>query len=1213
MDSEHSSAPPEESVLHVEVAKKVDFPQALAERIRKVLDFDPQSGLAAIKHLRDYDISKVKDVLVDKLDDFIWTNVGRQLAKGEFTRAGFIDPDRAVKVVGFLRQNCETEVFASHGDGGDYIARKYEYTSKDLNLIRKMSESSDVDLTLLHRLGDQLSRGDRKVNEFQLESIASYLELAKRYPQIDDQLSRLIDTDKYYPDLYNRLISVGQSLADTTQVDLVMSIINEFPEAKKLSELFVYPSEVANPVMALSQLPTEELVRLSRLENISRVKNLFSGGSEVSYSLNMESIPEILKITDDSLLSEVVPLLIQADKIQNAQDRELKSAILAVNNICERIPVLRRMHADGINIASFMSDTYRSGLREGQYSNDILSSGYFETALVAETCADFLGLKDRDRKDFFEKNFKDLSYSLKSSGFVEQKISDGKSTAQWQEWNAVNNWSKGYINSPFGRHHELGLILITSGKRSIDEYLGSGSLTDTFRSDFSEFLGLISKTQPEYFLRNVDLEDDVLINSQRSKIIEGFLIGLSEVKIDLKGERFNDIFPVLSNELKRNGQFDDLIKQAFYAAYKFPLTEGFVRQNEEFRETSLDKRYDALIPDRKKYWSENARLLLPITETGWTLSNFDRFRSLVQNPETNYVLKTVSVDVLKQLVSGIGLKQENLFYTNAASIGWLAENLDDSELYGKFFRKILNEKPTMLNGSVDVIRGMSSEDAVKILSKPIYEERLVSSMTEFKNITPSLIKYYVLEDDKDKREKFKDAVIKFRQIVNQNYPIKTLGEGYDENFLAEMICLSFPGTTLDIVKAELANIEDYCDHLKNLILRKEGYYGQINSREKVALLRDETKPIDERTINLIKVIFASESNVQNVTDADDIKRSVTLWARLLNEAGATKQQELFEQYLPETISCIRASMGDKISVFTESMFGDTSQVEAQNNLLSKARELFGIYYKDNAPQAIENVLRENTSSVTELSRLLTPDKIKMLNRNILGGQMSEETKEEFADIITGVERDSKDVTQLSRLLAFMTERSIFAGSRGLRKSVASELGRIIMKDKEGLEIDPSVIIQGHVTKNAASYFAKTSAGICTAHDIELFKRPDHFHVNLTNNSGMVVGNIQGYITRQNGQPALIFRGFNPSTSLITSSNSDVLCDQMVDIVKQVATDNNITQVFIPEQDDWHRLTNRIGQGVDQYFAEKFYKPENQVSLRFAIRGNTAEVSKYYRI
>jgi hypothetical protein len=82
------------------------LPKSLGDRIREVINFDPVSGLEAIKHLKDFDLKKSQKELGDKLDDFIWEKFKRGIVKREFKDAGFSDPEKGVKVVDYMRKNC---------------------------------------------------------------------------------------------------------------------------------------------------------------------------------------------------------------------------------------------------------------------------------------------------------------------------------------------------------------------------------------------------------------------------------------------------------------------------------------------------------------------------------------------------------------------------------------------------------------------------------------------------------------------------------------------------------------------------------------------------------------------------------------------------------------------------------------------------------------------------------------------------------------------------------------------------------------------------------------------------------------------------------------------------------------------------------------------------------------------------------------------------
>lgn len=555
---------------------------------------------------------------------------------------------------------------------------------------------------------------------------------------------------------------------------------------------------------------------------------------------------------------------------------------------------------------------------------------------------------------------------------------------------------------------------------------------------------------------------------------------------------------------------------------------------------------------------------------------------------------------------------------NKNSLHWLRFGLSD-ENRKAFFKRILNEKPSSFNSCIAAFASIDAKDVDRVITEPLYNERLLKATKEFGNITPSLITAYIMNPNENAREEYREKVVNFRRDIHRNVPIKYLAEGPGGlDFLADMIALTFPSTNINQIKADLSRLSDQCEQVANLQIREQGYQGQIVSKEKEAFLRDPNKKIDEGVINLIKVIFADQQTPEYLAKGGDEKFAAEGWARLLVEAGSTNQNQLFDKDLNQVIACSRVSLGDKMAFFAEKMAGDTSQVSAKNTLLNKAKELFGIYYKDNAPAAIETFLTSHVEQANSLLAILSAKRLGSLEKNIANNKaMSEEDRLDFKEIISGLRQSASNPEQkinlLARLLAFMTERSIFAGGAGLRKAVSKESQKIVLKDKEGQEIDPNLIMTGYISKNAASFFAKNTAGVCTAGDFELFNRPDHFHVNLVNQEGIVLGNIQGYQFVKDGQPALLFRGFNPSDSFVSSANAEILCDQMVDMVKQIAADNNINQVFIPLQTTWHPLTNRAGLGeVADYFAKNFYRPEKAENFSFEIRLGKI-ITDFYRI
>ena len=70
---------------------------------------------------------------------------------------------------------------------------------------------------------------------------------------------------------------------------------------------------------------------------------------------------------------------------------------------------------------------------------------------------------------------------------------------------------------------------------------------------------------------------------------------------------------------------------------------------------------------------------------------------------------------------------------------------------------------------------------------------------------------------------------------------------------------------------------------------------------------------------------------------------------------------------------------------------------------------------------------------------------------------------------------------------------------------------------------------------------------------------------------------------------------------------------MVDIVKQFAADNQIADVFVAEQTQWHTLTNRVGEGVADYFQRTYMKSEKEVVFPYNVSSEGASIEKMYRL
>ena len=768
--------------------------------------------------------------------------------------------------------------------------------------------------------------------------------------------------------------------------------------------------------------------------------------------------------------------------------------------------------------------------------------------------------------------------------------------------------NQGAFWSFWKKSSDLEKKVITSNNENFFQLVVDGVPTN-------EFYRLVAQEDPKYFVENYNI--DQLSSDLDQRTLFRKIIIQTLIEKQTQTPHFQIVYRLLREEIADRGVISEPIKKLFNQGYGFEISEEFVKTLDQLVEQSKDDKYNPIIPDREAFWNENIRIYLAIRKLQWEVDGFERFRSLAQNPTVNQLLSEERYIVcLQQVASKIGLNLHNIFYVNSSSLLWIYDNRSDENCIA-FFKKILNEKPTSFNSCVSTFSQISASQGAMLFSDPLYQERLIQAIEEFKNVAPSLINGYVLEEDPDKRNDFREKVNEFRRRVHRNLPILVLAQDYEgRKIIADMVALSYPGTNPSEVLSQIEVAGDRCDDLEGLIIRDRGYVGKILSKEKEVVLKKPDEPIDEGVINLLRSIFSLSQEVTHPQDSE-AELASRGWSKLMKEAGSTKSEVFFSSAMSEAIACVRVAMGDKAEQFYEMISRDLSQVQTKAELLTKAKELFGIYYKDNAAEAIDHFLLTNLDVLERLLSQLSAKRIQALKNNIGSSKtISEAKRQEFGQIIANLEdpQNSEEKRKaLAGLLAFLSERGLIAGSQGLRKKVEKELEKLLLVDKEGGDtIDESLILKGYITKNAASFFAKNTAGICTAQDFELYHRSDHFHVNLVNQEDIVVGNIQGYVTEYEGERTLIFRGFNPSSSIISSTNSAVICDQMVDMVRQIAADNNIKLVLIPHQDNWHPLTNRVGEGVAEYFTSRFCKEENKVDFSFDVTSKNT-VTTFYKI
>lgn len=144
----------------------------------------------------------------------------------------------------------------------------------------------------------------------------------------------------------------------------------------------------------------------------------------------------------------------------------------------------------------------------------------------------------------------------------------------------------------------------------------------------------------------------------------------------------------------------------------------------------------------------------------------------------------------------------------------------------------------------------------------------------------------------------------------------------------------------------------------------------------------------------------------------------------------------------------------------------------------------------------------------------------------------------------------------------------------LRKSIQADVKKFVTIDGENVS-EKSIQLKAIVSKSKASFFAKASAGICTASDTQLFEREDHFHINIIDEEKQIcVGNVQAYIMPKGEEIYLLLRGINPSTNVLKDIDAKSFTEAIIERGKTFCRENNLKGLILSTQGNSIALSNR---------------------------------------
>ncbi len=554
-------------------------------------------------------------------------------------------------------------------------------------------------------------------------------------------------------------------------------------------------------------------------------------------------------------------------------------------------------------------------------------------------------------------------------------------------------------------------------------------------------------------------------------------------------------------------------------------------------------------------------------------------KKLAKNSEIRWLLGKAPLEGLKFAFENKLLTKTNFPYFSPEFV----ESLD------KFFdfQKKEKEKIDFLK---TLIHQYSPRVAQDVFLEGILEEKvslenkkeLFSFLEEMKGFSPLFFKKYQSLPEKE-RKNYLEKIKSLKKDFFKNKPVEITKENKEE--IGELIYLFYRPIEMSRrhIMSYLGIVPDRTADLKDYSFPEEGYEIKISPSLEMKL--KEGKELSKERIDFIFQTFsqAKQLTKEELNKEEKKEKEKRIKDVLIRLAKASPSFERPEDYAPLFSLLEReeiASLGErKPSLSPSSVYP----------YLGKSAEASGTLFKDYFEKKLKEFLKDKKDLQEELKKQILKHKI----------QFEKILKKEISPDIS-----SEEISSLLSSFAAEKPISYFRGliKKEIKKFESEEETKRRKEEKE---------LKLYLSKNIPSFFAKASAGICTARDIELFKRKDHFHLNLTEKKGgdeFIVGNIQGYFVERKGRKGILLRGINPTSDFLYEVHLPSLLKEIFEKIKEFAEKNNLSFILLSEQlGPWHALSNRA-EVYNTLKKQGYLKKE--VAFRYEIAELTT-ISKAY--
>ncbi|OGH93870.1 MAG: hypothetical protein A2538_03340 [Candidatus Magasanikbacteria bacterium RIFOXYD2_FULL_41_14] len=503
----------------------------------------------------------------------------------------------------------------------------------------------------------------------------------------------------------------------------------------------------------------------------------------------------------------------------------------------------------------------------------------------------------------------------------------------------------------------------------------------------------------------------------------------------------------------------------------------------------------------------------------------------------------------------------------------------DDEANWPFLKKLVAQYPSQFNTVIDTLTQIRDYKPAE------HTDEIFQALADLDAITPIIFERYRRADSKGKKELAR-KIKELKPNFFRNQPIKNILPKEDGEILAEMVYLAYTpiGMSFGDVQKFIGKLNDRTEDLAEFNIPEEGYDFIMETGKKFTL-KPGTR-LDPEKLRSARELFTDK--------APQSEEEILAVAKLLERTA--KAGSDFED---KDLSVLLSVMGSDQPV--RDFLERSANLTSANYyvFLNELKELLGVYFTDNYDQRLQNFLSANPKIEGRILKILSAPE----RRAILKKKLAEDGASVNWDTLNTRAEAAKTLALFIQTKTLKLTREEIA--KMANKFIASDAG-------EESQTDGKRKLKAHISKNVGSFFAKASAGICTAQDVTLFEREDHFHINIVEDEQKVRGNIQAYIVEfPAGSRSLVLRGFNPNTAFLDKIDAGAFCEAVLKVAKQFQVTNGLVHVYITENlGGWHALSNR--EAVSQYLQRRYVKDKRERKFNLPITASHS-VSNIYEI